>query len=266
MNPGTPDIGELLDHTNPPEYILWNRQRIISCIDFLRKNIPLRGKRTLDLGHDIHVGSVLAHLGCDLCGNVAPDELKGHEKARGEAKFLAPDGSVSHWQLDEFNFEAAFPYADSSFELVTTMEVIEHVSTSPRAFLKEIKRVLKPDGYLFVATPNAASWAKLVRQLEHAPAYDSKPYSQDFGPRHVMCHVYEYTPWELKYLLESEGFEISALSTWDPYDSDPRGPRPRLLKLLFAFSLFCLGYVRQSALLYRNRGHQIGLIAKLKGK
>lgn len=258
------ELGVLLDHTNPPNYIKWNRDRIISCVDFLRLNVSLLGKRTLDLGHDVHVGSLLANLGCQLRGNVAPVELGGPEKARESASFSTPTGQVNNWDLDAFDFEGAFPYPDASFDVVTTMEVIEHVSTSPRAFLQEIKRVLVPGGHVFIGTPNAASWAKIMRQFAHAPTYDSKPYSMNFGPRHVMCHIYEYTPWELKELLISEGFEITAFSTWDPYQSDPRGIRAGVLKFMFAGALAMLGYLKFSALLYRNRGHQIGLVARLK--
>jgi SAM-dependent methyltransferase len=258
------ELGAILDHSNPPDYIQWHRERIISCVDFLRESIPLADKRTLDLGHDVHVGSLLASLGCILRGNVAPDGMGGHEDARESASFSTPSGAVHHWGLDAFDFEGAFPYPAESFDVVTTMEVIEHVSISPREFLREIKRVLVPGGHLFIGTPNAASWTKMMRSFAHGPTYDAKPYSQNFGPRHPMCHVYEYTPWELKELLTSEGFEITSFGTWDPYPSDARGVRSGLLKFMLAGSMAVLGYLRFSALLYRNRGHQMGLVAKLK--
>lgn len=258
------ELGKLLDHGNPPDYVRWNRRRIISCVDFLSSSLPLQGMHTLDIGHDVHVGSLLKHAGCDLRGNVAPQELHGHESARDRASYTDPEGKVYQWDLDAFDFEGKFPYPDATFNLVTAMEVIEHVAGSPRAFVKEIKRVLKPGGAVFIATPNAASWAKMLRQLGHAPAYDSKPYSQDFGPRHVMCHVYEYTPWELKELLRSEGFEVVRFATWDPYDTDPVGARPKALKFMFAGALGLLGYLRYAALLFKDRGHQIGLVARLK--
>ncbi|RJG25803.1 class I SAM-dependent methyltransferase [Massilia cavernae] len=258
------ELGVLLDHADKSPHLQWNRKRIISCINFLHANLPLTGRRTLDLGHDVSIGALMAHLGCQLRGNVAPVELNGPEKARDSASFTSPTGEQSNWALDAFDFEGKFPYADATFELITTMEVIEHVASSPRAFIKEIKRVLVPGGHLFIATPNAASWAKIMRQFAHAPTYDSKPYSETFGPRHVMCHVYEYTPWELKDLLMSEGFEITAFQTWDAYDCDPRGIRQAALKFLITAAMVLTGHVRLAALLHRNRGHQMGLIARLK--
>ncbi len=257
-------IAALLDSTNPPDYVKWHRERISTCVQFLNDNLELQGTRTLDLGHDVHVGALLAHLGCKLRGNVAPSEMQGHESARDTCDFTSPDGTVRQWNIDEFDFEKHFPYEDAAFDLVTTMEVIEHVSISPREFLAEIKRVLVPRGYLYVATPNAASWTKIMRSLSHAPTYDAKPYSQNFGPRHTMCHVYEYTPWELKELLRTDGFEIVGFATWNPYSSDFRGPRAEILRTLLSASLALTGFVRQSALMYHDRGHQMGLLARLK--
>ena len=79
-----------------------------------------------------------------------------------------------------------------------------------------------------------------------------------------MCHVYEYTPWELKELLRSEGFEIIAMETWDPYTSDPRGLRNQIQKLFLLAGLILTFDWKKAALLYRNRGHQIGLLARAR--
>ena len=47
------------------------------------------------------------------------------------------------------------PFADGSFDLVTSFQVIEHV-TDTASYLREIKRVLRPGGEVLVTTPNAA--------------------------------------------------------------------------------------------------------------
>ena len=48
---------------------------------------------------------------------------------------------------------AAVPFADSSFELVTGFEVIEHLADW-RGLLGEARRVLRPEGVFLVSTPN----------------------------------------------------------------------------------------------------------------
>jgi ubiquinone/menaquinone biosynthesis C-methylase UbiE len=46
------------------------------------------------------------------------------------------------------------PFKDNSFDLATIWEVIEHLPRKDvNTALREIRRVLKPDGYLFLSTP-----------------------------------------------------------------------------------------------------------------
>ena len=53
------------------------------------------------------------------------------------------------------------PFADSSFDLVTLLAVIEHV-TDPRFVVAEIARVLRPNGRLVLTTPKQAA-ERLIR-------------------------------------------------------------------------------------------------------
>lgn len=47
------------------------------------------------------------------------------------------------------------PFEDNTFDIVVSFETIEHVITEVQdVFLKEIKRVLKPTGFLVMSTPN----------------------------------------------------------------------------------------------------------------
>lgn len=49
------------------------------------------------------------------------------------------------------------PFANNFFDLVICTETIEHVA-DPDSLLKEIHRILKPDGTLLLTTPNLSSW------------------------------------------------------------------------------------------------------------
>ena len=59
---------------------------------------------------------------------------------------------------------AAFPFRDRAFDAVLFLDVIEHLH--PRvAVLREIARVLKPDGRLFVSGPNReTTWRRRLHQ------------------------------------------------------------------------------------------------------
>lgn len=69
------------------------------------------------------------------------------------------------------------PYADSSFDLVTCTEVIEHIEHY-RESLREMYRVLKPGGVLVVTTPNILNLKSRLRFLFFG-------FYNLFGPLHM---------------------------------------------------------------------------------
>ena len=90
------------------------------------------------------------------------------EKARQRLK----NGEVFCGELQSVRLEA------EQFDLCVISDVIEHVR-SPMKFLREIHRLLKPGGALFIATPSIGSWsARLMRQkwmefkAEHLTYFD----------------------------------------------------------------------------------------------
>lgn len=62
-----------------------------------------------------------------------------------------------HWQKTNINFSIGdslnIPFSDNTFDVVVAFEVFEHL-TDWRKFLSEIKRVLKPNGKVYLSTPN----------------------------------------------------------------------------------------------------------------
>jgi len=94
--------------------------------------------------------------------------------------------NVIQGTLEEARLSAA------SFDVVTLVDVIEHLS-DPLATLQEIHRVLKPNGLLYIVTPNIASvTARLMR-------------SRWWGLR--PAHIYYFSPKTLTALLMEAGFE-----------------------------------------------------------
>lgn len=57
-----------------------------------------------------------------------------------------------------------WPLADETLDFALSTEVIEHVE-NPRHFLREMKRVTKPGGFLFITTPNNHSLTSKVTFL-----------------------------------------------------------------------------------------------------
>jgi 2-polyprenyl-3-methyl-5-hydroxy-6-metoxy-1,4-benzoquinol methylase len=51
--------------------------------------------------------------------------------------------------------------SDGSADVVTAVEVIEHLE-NPRAFVRELARLTKPDGWIVITTPNQLSLLSLL--------------------------------------------------------------------------------------------------------
>jgi SAM-dependent methyltransferase len=86
------------------------------------------------------------------------------------------------------------PYASNRFDLVTAVSLIEHLNSfQAEKFLREVKRVLKPKGYLFLITPNYSSPTRLIQ---------GKRWYGFLDPTHLRF----YTPFSLKKLLIKNGF------------------------------------------------------------
>ncbi len=102
------------------------------------------------------------------------------------------------------------PYPDATFDGVVLMEVLEHFTVDPMFALCELSRVIKPGGFLFLTTPNIASWLALNNLIKwHSPylygVFERKP-----NPDR---HNREYTVVEVERLARAAGFETERLES-----------------------------------------------------
>jgi 2-polyprenyl-3-methyl-5-hydroxy-6-metoxy-1,4-benzoquinol methylase len=96
--------------------------------------------------------------------------------------------------------------ADARFDLVCSTEGIEHLE-SAFAFLRELRRVLRPGGTLLLTTPNTVSLRSRVRFF-FSGFYSTDPRPLDESQRHPLHHVGLRTLPELRYMLHTCGFRI----------------------------------------------------------
>ena len=69
--------------------------------------------------------------------------------------------------IDLFNAEKdRFPYPDGYFTTVLCCELIEHLFEDPMHLMAEINRIVKPEGYLVLTTPNIAALRGIAAILQ----------------------------------------------------------------------------------------------------
>ena len=169
-------------------------------------------------------------------------------------------------------------YADATFDAVGLWHVLEHV-TEPFSELREIARILKPAGLLYVEVPNAGCWA-------------ARRYGADWLAYDVAHHVSHFTPATLGLLARRAGFVIvrevhlsleyspvTLLQTWlnrwfggenrlfraVTHDNDrdaPQGRVPLFIHVAGAVVLFVPAAIASLSLALRRAGDTYGVYLK----
>ena len=141
-------------------------------------------------GRILDVGCGLGHL---LSGVNPEWERHGVEISEYAAERAATHGTIVTGDLQS----ACYP--DAWFDVVTLYHVIEHME-DPVAELREIRRVLRPGGWLVVGTPNFDSAC-------------ARRYGDRFRMLHDKTHISLFSAESLRRLLEDHGFNVE----WEDY-------------------------------------------------
>jgi ubiquinone/menaquinone biosynthesis C-methylase UbiE len=146
---------------------LWNEH--VARYLFAARMAP--GRRVLDAGCGSGYGAdVLAREAREVLGIDNSDEAIAYARA--------------HYGAANMRFERAscleIPAPDGSFDLVVAFEIIEHLSDW-RRFLREVRRVLAPEGKFLVSTPNQIYYAEARVEL---------------GPNPFHVHEFEYSEFQ----------------------------------------------------------------------
>ena len=112
--------------------------------DLLTRKTQLQGKRGLDIG-----------TGAGVCAEFFASQVVGPH-----GSVVAIDRSDQRLEKGQYHFEIVegveLPFDNNSFDIVVSNHVIEHVGgfNNKSIHLKEISRVLKRGGILYLAFPN----------------------------------------------------------------------------------------------------------------
>jgi len=178
--------------------------------------LKIAPRRVLDVG--CGRGFLLGQLKEQLPGL----ECYGIELTPSSAAIAAAAGL----NVFERDIAVGIPLPDKNLDLVIMGEIIEHVF-DPDACLDEVRRVLRPGGWLIVTTPNLASWLnRLLLLVGIQPVFTEtstrKKYGHAFsalgqGKTDTQGHLRLYTLGALRELLHDRGFAVRRVSGYKFY-------------------------------------------------
>ncbi|RST30098.1 bifunctional 2-polyprenyl-6-hydroxyphenol methylase/3-demethylubiquinol 3-O-methyltransferase UbiG [Sphingomonas ginkgonis] len=147
-----PDGSSAMLHKLNPVRLAYVRDRVDQHWQKDERDLkPLAGKRALDVGCGAGLlCEPLARLGAEVTGIDAAGELITTARAHAAASGLAIDYRA-----------VPVERLDGDYDLVTAMEVIEHVA-EPAVFLRSLAARLALGGLLILSTPNRTAWSKLL--------------------------------------------------------------------------------------------------------
>ncbi len=128
----------------------------------------------------------------------------------------AADFQFSGVNYRQYDAAHPLPYADASFDYVFSLEGIEHFE-APFPFVRELCRVLKPGGKLYLSTPNTFSVDARIKYLLSGYFPRFRPLMLE--PGKVMqqpvddAHISPIYFWQLNYFLMDSGLAIRRVST-----------------------------------------------------
>jgi len=205
--------------TEPPaqEYVRAHRTRLARTLEITPTGGP--EDRILEMGAYLQITPALrSKLGYGTVRGC----YYGTAGEIARRAVVSTDGERFACDVDLFNAEKdPFPYADKYFSTVLCCELIEHLFHDPMHLMAEVNRILKTGGHLVLTTPNLAALRGISAILQgyhpgffHAyirPAADGETDAR---------HNREYTPREIRRLLENSGFSIVRLET-GPFRDEP---------------------------------------------
>ncbi|MBI5302862.1 MAG: class I SAM-dependent methyltransferase [Chloroflexi bacterium] len=162
----------------PEDQHWWFATRTWSLLNLLDANVSRRDGDVLDIG--CGAGNMIHHLA--RYGRVKGVEVDARPVAMAQQR---------GYDVRQGDATRGIPFPDASFDLVTALDVIEHVNEDA-AIIREASRVLRPGGVLAISTP-AFQWLWSYNDVLNG-------------------HKHRYTPNELRALVERAGLRVKRLT------------------------------------------------------
>ena len=201
------NIDDIGNYKNDKNYIEIMKGSYLKTLEKCKELMPNKDSTICELGSFFGIlAKSLRYSGykvnaCDIPFFYDRDSVKKH---------YAPSG------VNSFSFnlrDYILPFENSSQDLLIACEIFEHLNFNPLPMIKEINRIIKLGGYLYIAMPNAASFVKRIRFLLFGkqPNFTPKQLFEQLDENNNMVvglHWREYTANEVRQMVEPFGFKM----------------------------------------------------------
>lgn len=208
-------------------YIMLHRQRLVDTLKLIPKGDGTQ--RLLELSSYLQFPPLLHHFG-KYAEVVTTAFWEGGPARKPQHIRNAKTGEELHFDFLRLNVERdRFPFEDESFDVALCCELIEHLAEDPMHMMMELNRVMKWGGRVVITTPNIASAVSIQKAMRGLSPYISGHYNRENPFSHLSDrHNREYTPGDVRTVLEASGFEVVELVTHDSWYQ----PETGILQLL----------------------------------
>jgi len=201
------------------EYFNYHRNRYSRMASTLFEHLD-EGARILDIGsHYLHSSLILRKMGHVVEGMDVSEFW--------DLEFVSDRGSkfeIVPIIQDDLQHLSATELGDNRYDVILFTEILEHITFNPVNFWKEVHKLLKDDGLIYISTPNSLSAQGFLRALKNLVTFSGigNGLEMIFSKVTYGHHWKEYSYRELKKYHKTLSDDFSTIVRfygYQPFDS-----------------------------------------------
>jgi len=142
------------------QYFTGHQSRFVFSASVIANRLPSEA-RVLDIGsHSLHMSAIISAMGFEVVGiDVSYFSEKPYVAERARLH------GIRNFACDDLASGNFLPGFDGSFDCIIFNEALEHITFNPIKFWDRVSALLKPEGFVYLTTPNSLTLPKIISGL-----------------------------------------------------------------------------------------------------